>query len=456
MLLLSTSKLHWPRAQPHVPDMRFSTLFRLVQQTCPKMCFQAWSLGKEFRELWQWCCSNLPPQLLLVEQTIPGRSVWTPVNPANALRLPVGSEVQVRCWMLGATQYTWTTTSGNTVASTEVHCTRHHTGKSEIALQSGGKYQCVATAVDGHTSDPVQFEVVSVAHEEEGTFVTRLLQNQAARLDAIVQRSLGLDCLPGNPSVADTRICAFAYGELGLSPSTVQRTPLDEGLLLRRCALPVVPGVCLGNVLEELAAAEGSIDMSMVWLDLPPEQLVHSQAVCELPEVVKRWFAPMQQFCRAHQPRAGSVDQRSKVCDLLCRCGWAAQPHALWLVLKVLRWDTVELLHFALQLLRRHCELFRVTLVDVLERTFGDDAVLPLRQALDPTLTLALIVAAPGPSPVRRRKKEERRMKNEEEEEENEERKGKRKRKRKRRRKGRRKKKKKRKKTIEKRKKKKR
>ena len=166
LLLLSTSKLNWPRIQLHFPDM--NAIFRLVQQSCPKMCFQAWTLGKEFQDLWQWCCSALPPQLLLLEQTVRGRLAWTPVTPASALRLPVGSEVQVRCWILGATQYTWTTTTGNAVASTEVHCARHHTGKSEIALQSRGRYQCVATAADGRTSDPVQFEVVAVAHEEEG------------------------------------------------------------------------------------------------------------------------------------------------------------------------------------------------------------------------------------------------------------------------------------------------
>ena len=72
-------------------------------------------------------------------------------------------------------------------------------------------------------------------------------------------------------------------------------------------------------------------------------------------------------------------------------------------MIKVLQWDTMELLHFALQLLRQHNSHLRQLhllsqrygVADALEQAFGPDAVLPLRKALDPDLTLALVVAAP-------------------------------------------------------------
>ena len=239
------------------------------------------------------------------------------------------------------------------------------------------------------------------------------MQDLAGRLDAIHRDSLGLDHLPKrDPALEvrlrafapefEVRLCAFACGELRLEPSTVPRTPLDKGLLLRRCALPDAPGVRLDTVLEYLEGlGSEDLDMSVVWQDFSPEQLAHPQAVCELSEVAKKWFVPMQAFCRAHQPGPGTQGQRSELCDLLCRCGWADEPRALWLVLKILRWDSVELLHFALQLLRQHYTRFWLPLAKVLVQSFGYDAVLPLYKALDPTLTLALIAAAPGPIPVR-------------------------------------------------------
>ena len=183
---------------------------------------------------------------------------------------------------------------------------------------------------------------------------------------------------------------------------------MDEMLLLRRCALPVVPNATVDHLLSKLSVMQSlahgmQIDMSMFWMTvLPMDQSGHPlQAVSEISGVGSTWLTPMQKFCRAYQPGPGSKDQSAQVCDLLCRCGWANEPRALWLVLKILRWDTVELLHFALQLLRQQHAKLWLPLAAALEKAFGSDVVLPLRKALDPELTLALVIAAPE-SVVRR------------------------------------------------------
>ena len=123
--------------------------------------FQAWTLGNEFQRLWRWCCSALPPQLLLLEQALPEQRAWVPVQlvMGSTLRFVAGTTLRLRCWKLGATQYAWTNSGGGVVASTTVHCTRHHACKSEIVLQAGGKYQCMAAAPDGRSSDALQLEV---------------------------------------------------------------------------------------------------------------------------------------------------------------------------------------------------------------------------------------------------------------------------------------------------------
>ena len=169
--------------------------------------------------------------------------------------------------------------------------------------------------------------------------------------------------------------------------------------MLRRCGLPAVSKVSIDLLVKAISEAwlNGQVsDMSAFWMAyVPMDQLDHPDALCTIPNIEDLWLVPMQTFCRARQPGLGTSNQRAQVCDLLCRCGWASEPRALWLVLKILGWDTVELLHFALQLLRQqHAELW-LPLAAVLEQAFGSDAVLPLRKALDPQLTLALVVAAP-------------------------------------------------------------
>ena len=72
-------------------------------------------------------------------------------------------------------------------------------------------------------------------------------------------------------------------------------------------------------------------------------------------------------------------------------------------MLHTLQWDTVQLLHFALELLRQHSSQLWLPLAEVLEAEFGTAAVLPLRKLLDPDLTLVLMVAAPDRKPVRKK-----------------------------------------------------
>ena len=71
--------------------------------------------------------------------------------------------------------------------------------------------------------------------EEQGDFVTRLLEQEADKLDSIV-KSWGMSQeLP----VRDARLCALAVQQLGLSGEGTA-TPCDDATLFRRSGLPVV------------------------------------------------------------------------------------------------------------------------------------------------------------------------------------------------------------------------
>ena len=234
--------------------------------------------------------------------------------------------------------------------------------------------------------------------------MTRLLEQQSEKLDGIARLwGMAKDIFDLN-----SRLSALAVHQLGLTASRAATT-CDDTTLLRRCGLPVIPGVSLSRLMKELAAVTQG-DLSMLWLFFPElESSQRANKLLAVPRLWTDWLKPMQVFCEARGP--GSADQRAQVHDLLCRCGWTGHPEALALVLNELQWDTVEVLHFALERLRSLYHELWVPMAEALETEFGHEAVLPLRKLLDPELTLALVIAAPEQEdpaqPVERKKKKD-------------------------------------------------
>ena len=159
--LLSAAKNHWPQVSQSLANESLGSLLCSLQHSNPQLLFKAWTLGNEFEELLQRCCCSLSPQLVFLETSVLGQSAWTSVQPGTTARLMDGFTLQVRCWMLGATQYTWSQ-NGRIVESAIVQCTRHYANKSEICVQSGGIYECVAMSHNGLTKTVLQFEVRSL------------------------------------------------------------------------------------------------------------------------------------------------------------------------------------------------------------------------------------------------------------------------------------------------------
>ena len=241
--------------------------------------------------------------------------------------------------------------------------------------------------------------------------MSRLLQTRGPQLDGIVEQYLGLRkrLVPPLPE-RDARLCALAFQQLQLAwlqPLKVPRParPDLNRCVTRRCGLPSTPKVSVRELAQALESAYFDPSADELFSDpffeglFPDEFCKHprSKLLLIIPDVARWWLGPVENFCRSHQPVSGSSEQRAQVCDLLCRCGWADEPRALWLVIKELQWDSVELLHFVLQQLRQHHNDLWPRLAHVLEDTYGSDAVLPLHKALDPELTVALVVAAPAP-----------------------------------------------------------
>ena len=242
--------------------------------------------------------------------------------------------------------------------------------------------------------------------------MARLVQRNAAELDHLANKRLGLQYLKQPPSVQQCRFSALtlrelvsaAAGLITLPPSDLPPTPrdqpqLDEQLLLRRCGLPVIAKVSvLGlvqafNAFDPLPTLEELVDFKLI----PKAVLEYNQAkaLLKIHDVHINCLAPMLRFCKNLQPQSAALDVDVCTRSLLQRCGWAEE--AVQLVVGHLRWDTIELLHFALQQLRQYhtYQEIAIPLLDLLEIDFGVDAVRPLRKALNPNLTLALVAAAP-------------------------------------------------------------
>ena len=93
-------------------------------------------------------------------------------------------------------------------------------------------------------------------------------------------------------------------------------------------------------------------DLSMLWIFFPQlESSRRANAMLAVQRLLEDWLVPMKAYCATRGP--GSPVQRTQVRDLLWRCGWTDHSDALALVLDTLQWDTVEVLHFALERLRR-------------------------------------------------------------------------------------------------------
>ena len=438
LVLLTVAKHFWPQLAPHV-SMSLAAVFRAVQGSCPALLFKAWKLSQEFRLAADWH-QRLPPTLLAVEQqelSTTGHMVWRQVE-GSKVRFVLGTPVRLRCWIWSADpqQYVWSLNGARQPAAAWF-CPLHNVLKSEIVLNAPGMYQCIATSPDGRTSLPTNIEVcfdnylhcsvrptaycslhsffgsqvVLSTSEEQGDFVARLFEQQGAELDGLGRR-LGSDiAVPLRPSRDELRACAFAFRELGDEFIRLSSGSPDEHLVIRRCGLPATVSITVAELLRQLSAATlfGTKDMTLLWM-LSPSLPQDPRTACllSIPGVQKLWFQPMHDFCTALQPGPGSLEQRALVRAMLVRCGWNEDSAVVSLVLDTLCWDTVELLHFALQLLRQQHATLWLPLAAVLEKAFGSDAVLPLRKALDPELTLALVVAAPE-HVVRRRRRIRRR-----------------------------------------------
>ena len=218
--------------------------------------------------------------------------------------------------------------------------------------------------------------------------MTRLLEQHAASLDNIAL-SWGM---ASEASVLDGRLSALALQQLDWTPAGALAT-CDDATLLRRCGLPVIPGITLSRVMSQLRSVT-TRDVSMLWVILPDlESSQRARILLAAPSLLNDWLKPMKDFCQARGP--ASADQRAQVQLLLRRCGWVDSPNALSLVLDVLQWDTIEVLRFALERLRRHNDQLGLPMAAALEAEFGRNAVLPLRKLLDPDLVLFVAVAAP-------------------------------------------------------------
>ena len=247
--------------------------------------------------------------------------------------------------------------------------------------------------------------------EARGDFVARLMDEQAAGLDALGQQRLGLDLRASLLSVQDgesgakllrdeARLGALALRELGLESGGGVNLPaaVDEQLAVRRCALPEATCATIPAMVRQIdlvagVSFGGPPDLTML---CPDSDDARTACLLSIRDVDKLWLGPMHKFCRAFQPSLGSSGERAAVKALLRRCGWSDQEGAaLRLVLDTLHWDTVELLHFALELLRRQYDVLWLPLAAALEADFSRDAVLPLRKLLDPELKLILVAAAP-------------------------------------------------------------
>ena len=238
--------------------------------------------------------------------------------------------------------------------------------------------------------------------EEQGDFVARLIEQQGAELDVFGGRlGSGLQVLKRE----EVRLSAFAFRELllGHDAMALAGAPgsCDEHLVVRRCGFPSMVSMTVDELLLQLQQLNartmfGAGDPSLLWMLCPSlPQDPRSACLLSIPGVQKLWLKPMHDFCAALQPQLGSSDQRAQVRALLDRCGWAEDSAVVSLVLDTLHWDTVELLHFALELLRRQHDALWLPLAKVLEVEFGRDSVLALRKLVDPELTLVLVVAAP-------------------------------------------------------------
>ena len=247
--------------------------------------------------------------------------------------------------------------------------------------------------------------------------VDQYLLLNATDLDRVAQTTLGQKQLMLSP--LEARLCALAFGEL---QRTAPRTraagsmaqPAD--LLHRRCAIPALARSPIDTIVNTARSVDPrQRDFSCFWHVCPlQDDHPRSKLVIETPGVCSMWLNPMRAFCSALEP-GSEFDQRAELHDLLLRCGWATEPRALRLVLDELCWDTVELLQFALHLLRRHYHQLWLPLAGALESEVGAEAVRPLRKLLDPDLTLALVVAAPERTPVSKKKKKEEEEENDEE-----------------------------------------
>ena len=231
--------------------------------------------------------------------------------------------------------------------------------------------------------------------------MARLIEQQVAGLDVLSGR-LGSSLQVLNRE--EVRLSAFAFRELlGRDAMALAGGPgsCDEHVVVRRCGFPSTMFMTVDELvlqLRQLSARTifGTGDVSLLWM-LCPSLPQDPRTVCLLsvPGVQTLWLEPMHDFCATLQPGPGSAEQRAPVRALLGRCGWAEDSAVVRLVLDTLCWDTVELLHFALELLRRQHDALWVPLAQALEAEFGRDAVLPLRKLVDPALTLVLVVAAP-------------------------------------------------------------
>ena len=241
--------------------------------------------------------------------------------------------------------------------------------------------------------------------------MAQLVAQQGPALDSLA-RELGFDLctseLPAPNRAAaekhlryEKRLSALAARELGLGVPQSSNVALDEATMRRRCALPDTANTTVQELVDKLRLLAGYhknvfSDVSMFWITVPALAAdARAKSVLSTPLVEVVWLDPMLKFCAARQPGPGSPEQRAQVRALLCRFGWSELKDALSLVLDTLQWDTVEVLHFAVQLLRRNYDQLWQPMAQQLEAEFGAAAVLPLRKMLDPELTLFVAVAAP-------------------------------------------------------------
>ena len=193
--------------------------------------------------------------------------------------------------------------------------------------------------------------------------------------------------------LGDARLCALAVHQLVRELPT-NSAPASDTTVLRRCGLAAISDLDLATVSQSLRFLVHNNDASVVSLLFPGVSMsAQTMTVLGISDLWKNWVEPMSAFCASHG--RGSDAQRQQVSELLCRCGWETEVQALQLVLEELEWDTIEVLHFALGLLRRHHEQLWLPLAQALEAPDRKPAFLPLRKLLDPDLTLVLVTAAP-------------------------------------------------------------